>query len=125
MPYDYDVALSFAGENRTYVESVAANLISQGLRVFYDKYEEVNLWGKDLYQHLDLVYRTKANYCIIFISSDYAKKLWTNHELRSAQARAFEENREYILPARFDDTELPGVLPTIGYVDLVKKKPRR
>ncbi|MCK4680040.1 TIR domain-containing protein, partial [bacterium] len=84
--------------------------------VFYDKYNEVDLWGKDLYTHLDAVYRTKGKYCIMFISSAYRAKLWTNHERESAQARAFAESEEYILPVRFDDTEIPGVRPTTGYI---------
>jgi len=46
------------------------------------------------------------------------KKLWTTHERKAAQARAFSENCEYILPARFDNTPLPGLTPTVGYVDL-------
>jgi len=29
-----------------------------------------------------------------------------------------EERTEYILPARFDDTEIDGLRPTIGYLDL-------
>lgn len=119
----FDVCLSFAGEDREYVERVAASLKAAGVSVFYDGYEEVSLWGKDLYQHLDEVYRTKARYCVIFISAAYAGKLWTKHELKSAQARAFQENTEYILPARFDDTELPGVLTTTSYLDLRHKSP--
>ena len=59
----------------------------------------------------------------MFVAQYYAAKLWTNHERESAQARAFEENHEYILPARFDDTEVPGLLRTIGYVNLHKKSP--
>ena len=121
--YQYDVALSFAGEDRSYVEEVAQHLKNAGVRVFYDKYEEVELWGKNLYTHLDEIYRRKAHYCIIFISSAYGKKLWTNHERESAQARAFEENEEYILPAKLDDSEIPGVRPTTGYIDLRKKLP--
>ena len=39
------------------------------------------------------------------------------------QARAFQEHQEYILPARFDDTEIPGILRTIGYVNLRHKTP--
>ncbi len=113
---DLDVCLSFAGENRQYVERVAAALRTAGVRFFYDSYEQVSLWGKDLYQHLDDVYRKRAAYCVVFISRAYAQKLWTKHELNSAQARAFQENREYILPVRLDDTQLPGVLPTTGYV---------
>lgn len=122
--YEYDVALSFAGEDRAYVEKVARLLKERGVRVFYDKYEEVELWGKDLYTHLDDVYRNKACYCIIFISQHYREKLWTNHERESAQARAFTENEEYILPARFDDTEIPGIRPTVGYISLKNMPPQ-
>ena len=35
------------------------------------------------------------------------------------------EKREYILPARFDDTQIPGVLPTVGYIDLTGYPPRQ
>ena len=115
---EYDVCLSFAGEQRPYVERVAAALRTADVRVFYDKYEQVDLWGKDLYEHLNQVYRDRARFCIIFISKDYAAKQWTTHERRSAQARAFRENRVYILPARFDETELPGMNETVGYIDL-------
>ncbi len=52
------------------------------------------------------------------LSDHYAKKLWTRHELKQAQARAFREKQEYILPIRLDDTEVPGITETIGYIDL-------
>lgn len=114
----YDVCLSFAGEDRVYVQEVAESLRSRAVKVFYDKYEQVELWGKDLYSHLDAVYRVYARYCVLFISSSYASKVWTNHERRSAQARALSANSDYILPVRFDDTEVPGLPPTIGHIDL-------
>lgn len=120
MTIQYDICLSFAGEDREFVEQVANRLRYRGVSVFYDDYERVDLWGKDLYVHLDNIYRKAAIYCVVFISKHYATKLWTNHERRSSQARAFKENREYILPAKFDDTELPGLPPTIGYIDLQK-----
>jgi hypothetical protein len=123
--HQYDVCLSFAGEQRAYVQNVADVLTENGLRVFYDRYEQANLWGRDLYEHLDEVYRKRAKYCILFISADYARKVWTNHERKSAQARALEDSGEYVLPARFDDTEIPGVRPTIGYIDLRLVTPSR
>lgn len=104
----YDVALSFAGEDRSYVEETAKILKRRGVRTFYDRYEVATLWGRDLYVHLDSVYRKQSRYTVMFISNHYANKLWANHERRSAQARAFQENREYILPARFDDTDIPA-----------------
>jgi len=33
------------------------------------------------------------------------------------------ERREYVLPARFDDTPLPRLLPDVSYVDLRAKNP--
>jgi hypothetical protein len=123
--FHYDVVLSFAGENRTYVEEVAQHLRAADVRVFYDVYERAALWGKDLYIHLDNIYRKRGRYCVIFASRAYRDKLWTNHELRSAQARALESNEEYILPARFDDTEIPGIRPTVSYEDLRHTTPQQ
>ncbi len=43
--FDYDVVLSFAGEDWEYVEDVATFLKDEGIRVFYDKFEVDSLWG--------------------------------------------------------------------------------
>lgn len=119
--FAFDVALSFAGEDRALVEEYAAILKEKGLRVFLDTDHEVELWGSDLYVKLDHVYRTQALFCVMFLSQHYAKKRWTNHERQSAQVRAFTENKEYILPVRLDDTEIPGIRETVGYVDMREK----
>ena len=119
----YDVVLSFAGEDRKYVEEVADVLRQHSVRVFYDEYEQVKLWGKNLAEHLDTVYRRSGKYCVMFISEHYAAKPWTIHERRMAVDRALKERREYILPARFDDTELPGISSSVLYVSLRKKAP--
>ena len=114
----YDVALSFAGEDRHHAKQLAELLEAGGYSVFYDEFEQAQLWGKDLYVHFSSVYKDQARYCVIFLSKHYAQKLWANYELQSAQARAFEESQEYILPIRLDDTEIRGILPTVGYLDL-------
>jgi hypothetical protein len=121
--FQYDVCLSFAGEDRRYVERVANDLRELGVRVFYDRYEQAALWGKDLYAHLHDVYSAAARYCVLFVSANYARKVWTNHERAAAQERAIQENREYILPARFDNTRVPGLRTTIGHLDLRALKP--
>mgnify|MGYP000323892341 CR=1 FL=1 len=118
--HKYEVALSFAGEDREYVSKIANNLRQKNIRVFYDEYEEVSLWGKDLYTHLDKIYRVDSKYCVLFLSQNYKNKLWTNHERISAQARAFEENSEYILPIKLDETSIPGIRPTLGYISSKK-----
>ena len=114
----YDVALSFAGEDRQHAKALAYLLEAEGYKPFYDENELANLWGRNLYDYLSSVYKDRARYCVMFLSKHYERKLWTNHERQMAQARAFQENREYILPVRLDDTEIPGIPPTIGYLDL-------
>ena len=114
----FELVLSFAGEDREYVEKVAEILVCRGVTLFYDRYQKATLWGKDLYEHLNKVYGGDARYCVMFISKSYADKVWTTHERRSAFAAAIERREEYILPARFDDTEIEGLRKTVGYVDL-------
>ena len=118
MQREFDVALSFAGEDREHAKQLADLLESGGYRCFYDEYNRAQLWGKNLLEHLETVYKDKAHFCVPFLSKHYAEKWWPRLELRSAAARAFKENREYILPVRLDDTEISGILPTVMYLDL-------
>lgn len=115
--FSYDVALSFAGEDRTYVKQVARELQERGRQVFYDEFRRSELWGKDLSQHLSDVYMRRARICVVFISRHYAIKAFPTLELRSALARTLEEKREYLLPVRFDETQVPGLLPTVKWID--------
>ena len=124
MEYKYQVALSFAGEDREYVNKVAELLKENDISVFYDKFEQVDLWGKDLGIHFDYVYRRQSQYFIPFISVNYQKKIWTHYEVRTAIARAIENKEEYILPVKFDDTELDGIRSTLGYLDIRNMSPK-
>jgi hypothetical protein len=125
MNYEFDIALSFAGEDREYVEQVAEILKKEGIKVFYDKFEESELWGKDLGIHFEFVYRRGARFCIPFVSKHYKEKLWTNYEIRNAISRAIETKEEYILPARFDDTEIEGLRTSVAYINLQNYTPEK
>ena len=63
---EYDVALSFAGEDREYVEQVALFLKKKNIAVFYDYFEEVDLWGKNLISYLENIYTHKSKYNFYF-----------------------------------------------------------
>ncbi|MFI5297228.1 MAG: TIR domain-containing protein [Polyangiales bacterium] len=113
------MALSFAGEDRAHAEGLAERLRGRGIKVFYDRYERATLWGKDLYVHLHDIYSKRARFCVLFVSDSYAKKLWTSHEHKAAQERAFKDHdSEYILPIRVDDTEVPGLPAIVGYLQI-------
>jgi hypothetical protein len=116
--YEFDVALSFAGEDRALVEKVIEELRSSNIRMFYDQDQSIESWGEDLVEYLTNAYQNRARYAIIFISQPYLEKMWTNLERRSVLARAAGQRSAYLLPVRLDDTPLPGLLPTLAYLDI-------
>jgi TIR domain len=121
----WDVALSFAGAQRDYVEQVARLLRAQGMRCFYDADEQIDLWGKYLAEELPDIYGEQAAAVVVFVSAEYAAHDWTRLERRAALNRAARERREYVLPARFDDTPLPGLLADMVAIDLRSRTPQQ
>ena len=121
----WDVALSFAGAQRDYVEQVAEALKARGVRCFYDADEQIELWGKYLAEELPAIYGEQAAAVVMFVSAEYAARDWTRLERRAALARAVRERREYVLPARFDDTPLPGLPSDMVTVDLRTRTPQQ
>ena len=121
----WDVALSFAGAQRDYVGQVAAALKARGVRCFYDEDEQVRLWGTHLAEELPRIYAQESAAVVVFISAEYASREWTRLERRAALARAVTEAGVYMLPARFDDSELPGLLPDVATVDLRRYSPEQ
>lgn len=116
-PY-YDVAVSFAGEQREYVEEAVRYLQAEGVKVFYDKDEQARLWGMDLVEELGSTYRDRAFRTVMFVSKEYGEKVWPYQERRAAQARAVKEmNEPYILPVLMDDSEIPGLHETTAHMD--------
>lgn len=114
---EFDVAVTFAGEDRAYVEQVVTRLQDEGLRVFYDADEQARLWGQNLLEELVDVYRARAIRVLMFISEAYAKKAYPTQERRAALERAMQVDEPYVLPVRLDDTEVPGLPGTTAYID--------
>lgn len=116
--FEYDVAISFAGQDKAVAKEFGELLNKKDIEVFYDEYQVGELWGKDLVDHLVNIYARKARYCVMLISKYYPLKKWTEVERRAAQDRAFRDSNEYILPIQLDDTEVPGITETKRYRDL-------
>lgn len=119
--YKYDVALSFAGTDRALAEKLATILKENGVKVFYDAFYPEHLWGKDLAVEFDRIYRKESRYCVIFVSREYASRMWTIHERRSALARLLQDRgKEYVLPIKVEDIDIDGLAPTISYLALAE-----
>lgn len=119
--YQYDVAFSFAGTERPLAEEIATIVRESGFSVFYDNFYPEQLWGKDLIATFDRIYRKESRYCVMFLSKEYADRMWTTHERRSATARALQERgNEYILPVKIEAVDIDGLAPTVGHVSIAE-----
>lgn len=119
--FEYDVALSCAGEDRDIPEKIAEALKSKNVKVFYDKFYEVDMWGKELTKHFKKVYGPKARFFMPFISKYYPIKDWTDFEFSVAKKEAEKRKHEFILPVRLDDTKIVGLHGDIKYLDFNEK----
>lgn len=121
----FDVALSFAGEQRDYVRKVAEILSSKGIKIFYDEFHQSQMWGRHLPEYFQQVYYANSRWCIMFVSADYVSKMWPVQERKYAIDRDVKQLGGYILPVRFDDTPVPGLSSSIGYQDATKVTPEQ
>ena len=106
--FKYHAALSFAGENRKFAESLFHSLTGRGFRVFYDADREAHLWGKKPKEFLK-IYGPQSRYVIPIISKYYVDKPWTQYEFDAALKEQQKRRSEFILPIRMDDTPLLGL----------------
>jgi hypothetical protein len=109
--YKYDVAISFAEEDRNVALCVALALeIFRFKNVYYypDKREET--WGKSLEKKLKNIYSVEAKYCIVILSKNYFadNKVYTKIEFEAIKQRILANGEMvYMLPLLLDEASLP------------------
>jgi hypothetical protein len=123
--FKYEVALSFAGEQRGYVERVARSLKGFGVSCFFDTDEAVLLWGTDGIVSLDGIYGTDARYVVMFVSHEYVAKPWCKVERCAALASRLERNDDTVLQVVFDRVKVPGMPPSEIYVEAKNFEPEQ
>lgn len=121
----FAIGLSFAGEQRPYVQDVALSLKEKGVTVFYDRFHEVDLWGCDLVDTLNDLYSERLNLVVVFVSKEYVEKDFTNVERRAALSKAITTRQKYVMPVRFDSTKLPGLPNTVAYLHAAENSPEQ
>lgn len=123
----FQVALSFPGEQRSYVEEVAqflANALGQEA-VFYDDWYKHELARPNLDTYLQDIYHNRSRLLVPFLCADYEQKEWCGLEWRAIRDLLKQRQDEDIMPLRFDDTHIPGLFGIDGYLDLKKLTPEQ
>lgn len=115
MSTKYDVALSFAAEDRDVARKIAQALKKKHISVFFDESSSSELWGRDLYEHLNKIY-TETKLCIVLFSKKYRDKQWTSFEWRNLMAHSANRASFAILPIHLDRSEVPTDIANVGYI---------
>jgi len=122
--HTFDIALSFPGEVRPYVEEVAQRLTSAigRNRVFYDNTYKSQLAKPNLDTALQALYQ-RARLIVVFLSGDYAAKKWCHIEFRAIREIINAREDDRVMYVRHDSAQVAGVFSTDGYIDADEHKP--
>lgn len=113
----FDVAISFASEQREYARHLANYLKENNIMVFFDEFEQTEMWGEDGLEYLENIYTKKSDYVIMLLSQNYIDRAWPSYERKQILGRQFLEKESVILPVSFDDVKIPGLPPQIFYLN--------
>ena len=123
----FDVALSFPGEARHYVQHVAAGLehLIGPDRYFYDENYVAQLARPSLDTFLQAIYRDRSKLIVVFLGSDYERKEWCGIEFRAIREVLNARAADRIMYVRMDDGAVEGVLGHDGFVDARRFTPEQ
>jgi hypothetical protein len=98
--YLYDVAISFAEEDRSVAVSLALALEMKGFKnVYYYPDRQDETWGANLELQLKEIYLHKAQYALVLLSDNYFEKYFTAVEYNAIQQRQLtNKDKVYALP---------------------------
>lgn len=113
----YDVVFSLAGEQKKFSQEIKDLFAESGLNCWIYTEQEAELAGADLTSYLQDLFMKQSKFCLIIISQDYVKKIWTGLERQYIFSKWMKDNK-YIIPVDFDGSKLPGLPDTIGYIPL-------
>jgi hypothetical protein len=84
---NYDFALSFAGEDRAFAESLRDFIEDLGHTVFYDLAEQHRFLGQNVEEYLRPIYESDSRFVIAILGEMYGIKRWTLFEASSYKDR--------------------------------------
>ncbi|NMF86000.1 GUN4 domain-containing protein [Nodosilinea sp. P-1105] len=126
----FDIALTFPGEHRKYVQDVAEFLAVRCSyeRVFYDSWYQEELARSRLDNHLHKIYTKESELVVVFLSQEYGEKFWCKLEWNAIQTIQFRSQPvEQVLLvglSRLEENAVSGIDRTHGYLNAEGKNPQ-
>lgn len=112
--FDWDFAISFAGECRELAKTVADLLEILDCTVFYDQYFEANYLGTAWSHQFRDIFGTRARYIVCLLDSHHADKIWPTFERECFTPRVEDAA---VIPVYLDNTPFVGIPRDIVGID--------
>ncbi len=104
--FEWDIAISFAGENRPLAEFIAQQLRALDISVFYDRNYEDNylgeLWSKEFLE----IFLNRSRLVVAILDKYHKDKVWPTFERDCFTPRVQEAE---VIPVFLDKTIFPGI----------------
>jgi hypothetical protein len=104
--YEYDFALSFAGENRELARYIAGQLEILDARVFFDEYFEANFLGRAWSNEFKKIFAETSRLVVCLLDKHHNEKIWPTFERECFQPRVADAD---VIPIFLDDTVFVGI----------------
>jgi hypothetical protein len=104
--YEYDVAISFAGENRNLAKHIANQLQDLDVPVFFDEMFESNFLGHAWTKVFKEIFAEKSRVVLCLLDKFHADKIWPTFEREHFAPRVADQ---CVIPVYLDDTKFVGI----------------
>ena len=104
--FEFDIAISFAGENRVLAKYIAEQLLSLDVQVFYDENFESNYLGRTWSKEFTRIFGFASRYVLCLLDENHQQKIWPTFEREVFVPRI---QKGEVIPVYLDDTPVVGV----------------
>ncbi len=104
--YEFDFAISFAGENRDLAKLISDQLTLLDCTVFYDEYYEANYLGHAWSDQFKRIFGESSRLVVCLLDRNHKDKIWPTFERECFIPRVEERA---VIPIYLDDSVFPGI----------------
>ncbi len=104
--HTFDIAISFAGENRDLAEIIANTLRILDFEVFYDRLYEDNYLGSSWGKEFERIFTNDSKFVVCILDIHHQRKIWPTFE-RECFTEKVQTNE--VIPIFLDDTKFVGI----------------
>ena len=104
--FEFDIAISFAGENRDLAEFIANQLSELDISVFYDRNYEDNYLGGPWSKYFNEIFVEKSRLVAVLLDKHHLDKVWPTFERDCFSPRVKSQE---VIPIHLDETVFPGI----------------